>query len=43
MACCEVLYCYDCYLKGAKKVTDESRVHIYSKYVHCTFVHFNLA
>jgi hypothetical protein len=45
-ACCEILYGDDCYLDGAKKATDESRVHIYSKCVHCTFEvlrHFNLA
>jgi len=29
MACCEVLYCDDCYLKVAKKATDESGVHIF--------------
>jgi hypothetical protein len=46
MACCEVLYCDYCYLKGAKKATDEPRVHIFSKCVHCTFellLHFYLS
>ena len=46
MACCEVVYCDDCYLDGAKKATNQLRVHIYSKCVHCTcevLHHFNLA
>lgn len=37
MACCEVLYCDYCYLKGTKKATDKPRVHMFSKCVHCTF------
>jgi len=29
MACCEVLYCDDFYLKGTKKATDELSTYIF--------------